>query len=103
MPDGRQIKKIRYALETQSESFLDIVDDRKFKQFFGGLKGETLKRAPLGYAPDHPMIEHLKRKHFFVSRSFKEEECLKADFAKKAADAYLKMMPFTRWLRDVSR
>ena len=103
MPDSRQLKRIRYSIETKSDSFLSIVENRAFKKRFGALQGETLKRAPAGYSPDHPMIEHLKRKHFFVGQSFPDTACTKPGFAKEVVEAYVRIMPLARWLRDASR
>jgi uncharacterized protein (DUF2461 family) len=32
----------------------------------GGLRGDALQRPPRGYDPEHPHIEDLKRKSFYV-------------------------------------
>ncbi|MEK7356369.1 MAG: DUF2461 domain-containing protein [Bdellovibrionota bacterium] len=103
MPDSRQLKRIRYAIEQKSESFLAIVEDPQFKRFFGKLQGETLKRAPAGYSPEHPMIEYLKRKGFFVGKSFDESLIHSSKAVPKLVDAYTRIVPLTRWLRDNSR
>jgi uncharacterized protein (TIGR02453 family) len=103
MPDARQLKKIRYAIEQKSESFLAIVEDPSFKKFFGPLQGETLKRAPKGYAPDHELIDYLKRKGFFVGKSFDEKIAHGPKMVSALVDAYARIVPLTRWLRDNSR
>lgn len=103
MPDSRQLKRIRYAIEQKPESFLAIVEDRSFKKFFGSLQGETLKRAPKGYQPDDPMIEYLKRKGFFVGKSFDEKIALSPKIVPTLVEAYARIVPLTRWLRDNSR
>jgi uncharacterized protein (DUF2461 family) len=55
------------------EEFLEIIDDPRFKKRFGGLMGEKLVKAPLGYPKDHPMIEHLRHKQFFVGVELEEK------------------------------
>ena len=67
MPDGAQLKKIRGAIASRHAEFLAIVEDRGFRKRFGDLQGDRLSRAPLGYTPEHPMIEWLKWKQYFVA------------------------------------
>jgi uncharacterized protein (TIGR02453 family) len=102
MPNPKQLTRIRYAIEQKSDQFLDLIENRSFKREFGGLQGDTLKRAPKGYLPDHPMIEHLKRKQFFVGRQLAVKDCMSPSFVKKVEDSYAKMLPLARWLRDNS-
>lgn len=103
MPDARQLKKLRYAIEQKSESFLAVVEDRKLRKYFGKLQGESLKRAPLGYALDHPMIDYLKMKGFFVGKSFGEDLAYGRKLVPTLIDAYARIVPLARWLRDNSR
>jgi len=44
----------------EPEGWLAVVEAPRFRKVFGGIDGEKLSRAPLGYPADHPMIEHLK-------------------------------------------
>jgi putative ABC transport system substrate-binding protein len=78
LPTGDQLKKIRKAIVDDPEPFLSIVNSRQFRKAFGGIEGEKLQRAPLGYAPDHPLIEHLKHKQFYVGVESGPEPALKA-------------------------
>ncbi|MES2962716.1 MAG: DUF2461 domain-containing protein [Bdellovibrionota bacterium] len=103
MPDSRQLKRLRYAIEQKTESFVAIVERPSFKKFFGPLQGETLKRAPVGYSPEHPQIEYLKRKGFFVGKSFDGEISKSSKMVPTLVDAYTRIVPLTRWLRDNSR
>jgi len=62
-PDTPTLKMIRDAL---------VADPRRWKKAVGGqaftrdfkVSGESLKRPPKGYDPDHPLIEVLKMKDF---------------------------------------
>jgi len=103
MPDSRQLKRIRYGIDQKSESFLDIVESPSFKKYFGELRGDTLKRPPQGYPADHPEIEYLKRKGFFVAKTFDEKLAMSPKLVPAVVDAYTRMVPLTRWLRDNSR
>src|SRR5262245_41179748 len=41
--------------------------------------GESLKRAPKGFDPDHPLIEDIKRKNFALSFPLKQRDILGVD------------------------
>ena len=62
-PDGETLKSIRAFLVENSARWKRIKSGKKFNSVFE-LGGDSLKRAPKGYDPDHPMIEDLKRKDF---------------------------------------
>ena len=100
MPAGDQLKKIRRAIADRSDEFLEIVTDRSFAKMFGGLEGETLVRVPAGYGQDHPMAKYLKHKHFFVGRSWPEDQCLKARFVDDVASTFEKATPLVKFLNQ---
>jgi uncharacterized protein (TIGR02453 family) len=100
MPDGNQLKSIRRAITDRSEEFLSIVGSKSFKKRFGELKGEKLQRSPLGYSPDHPMIEWLKFKQFFGSVSWDEKECYSPKLIDKVIEAYEDLLPLIRFLNN---
>ncbi len=102
MPTAPQIKKIRTAIAgPRSKEFLAIVEDKTFKKQFGGLQGEKLQRAPLGYPVDHPMIEWLKHKQFFTGVEWQEEECLSPKFLEKVAKPYKDLHPLIEFMNEV--
>ena len=99
MPSGDQLKAIRKMMVEKPDEYLAIVDDKRFKREFDGIEGEKLAKAPLGYPKDHPMIEHLKHKQFFVGKEYDDESmCLKKDFINRVVQAFADTMPLVRWL-----
>ncbi|MDG0814859.1 DUF2461 domain-containing protein [Bdellovibrio svalbardensis] len=98
MPNSQQLRKIREAIVQHSDSFLEIIEDRNFKKHFGDISGERLKTNPRGISPDHEMIDYLRLKQFFVSKTFDDSIALKKDFPKKVAKEFELMMPLLRWL-----
>ena len=62
------------------------------------LGGESLKRPPRGYPPDHPLIEDLKRKDFIARSPLDEEQIIKADFHKLVARRFKQADSFMRYL-----
>ncbi len=100
MPTSPHLNAIRKKIAHEPERFLSIIEDKTFKKFFKGIDGETLKTHPKGYDPTHPMIEHLKHKQFFVSRSFEEEEIHSPLFAKHVAETFRATIPLGNFLNE---
>jgi uncharacterized protein (TIGR02453 family) len=103
MPTGQQIKSIRHAIVTHPEEFLSVVENKRFKKEFGGIEGEKLQKAPLGFPKDHPMIEHLRHKQFYVGKVYDDPACLKPKFADTIATVFRDAMPLVRWLARAAR
>lgn len=98
MPSGPQLKLIRAAIAGKPEEYREIVEEKQFRRVFGKVLGERLSRAPLGYLPDHPMIEHLRLKQFFVGKVLEDGACRSARFADTVASVLTASLPFVRWL-----
>jgi uncharacterized protein (TIGR02453 family) len=98
MPTSGQLKAIRSSISGRPKDFLEVIENRRFRREFGGIQGETLSRAPLGYAPDHPMIIHLRYKQFFVGKELEDRACLSPHFVKTVAQVFTDTMPLVRWL-----
>lgn len=87
MPDADKLSKIRQEIDYNTEAFLKILNDKKFKKLFPLLDDfDKLKTAPKGYPKDHPHIDLLKNKSFVVSHRFTDQEVLDKKFPKKAAE-----------------
>jgi uncharacterized protein (TIGR02453 family) len=99
MPTGDQLKAIRKAMVEKPGDYLAVVENRRFKKEFGGVQGENLAKAPLGYPKDHPMIDHLKHKQFFVGKEYDGVSiCLKPKFLNLVVQVLTDTMPLVRWL-----
>jgi uncharacterized protein (TIGR02453 family) len=62
-PDRESLTMIRDAIVGDPQEWRAVVEDPGFAPAFAPM-GDVLKRAPQGYDPKHPFIEHLKRKNF---------------------------------------
>ena len=99
MPGGDQLKAIRKSIAEHPYEYLSVVHNKRFRREFSGLQGENLAKAPLGYPKDHPMIEHLKHKQFFVGKDHDDESmCLKPKFLDYVVQVFDDTMPLVRWL-----
>ncbi|ELR70741.1 hypothetical protein C900_03514 [Fulvivirga imtechensis AK7] len=73
-PDSEKLAKIRQEIDYNAAELKKIVDKKSFKALFGAVQGDGLKRAPKGYAEDHPNIELLKLKSFIVIHKLSDKE-----------------------------
>ncbi len=62
-PEGEAVKQIRGAIFDDPAAWKRSARGKRFRERFE-LQGESLKRAPKGFDPDHPLLEDLKRKDF---------------------------------------
>ena len=100
MPDGHQLKLIRGAIAERQHDFQSIVTAKVFIKKFGSLEGDKLQRAPLGYKPDHPMIELLKHKSFYTGVEWKEKKCFSEMFLDNIVGIYKDLVPLIRFLNE---
>ncbi|HTY57914.1 MAG TPA: DUF2461 domain-containing protein [Bacteroidota bacterium] len=98
MPTGEQLKAIRRSIADSPDEYLAVVRSPRFRKKLGGIQGEMLSRAPLGYRPDHPMIEHLRHKQFFAGVELDERACTAPRFLETVAVVFTDTMPLVRWL-----
>lgn len=66
MPPAPVLFKIRTAIAEKPDAWQKILSNKTFKTRFGGISGDRLSRPPRGFDKQHPMIEDIKRKSFFV-------------------------------------
>ena len=103
MPGGEALKSIRRSIADHPDDYLAVVRSPRFRKRFGGIQGEVLSRAPLGYPADHPMIGHLRHKQFFVGVELEEKACYTARFLETVAGVFTDTMPLIRWLVRTAR
>ena len=66
MPPADILFKIRTAIAERPDEWQTILNNKTFRTRFGGISGDQLSRPPRGFAKDHPMLDDIKRKSFFV-------------------------------------
>lgn len=98
-PDSATLGKIREAIVENEVKWKKIFSDQEFNSVFK-LGGETLKKAPKGFDPDHLLIEDLKRKDFFVHTQFTEADACQDNFINKYAESCKLTTPFMKFLTE---
>lgn len=94
-PDAPTLLQIREAIVGKPKDWTRARD--AFAKRFE-LAGESLKKAPKGFDPDHPLIDDLKRKDFIGSAPLGEADVLAADFPKHFIESCRAGAPLVKWM-----
>ena len=96
-PDSAAVTRIRERIVADAPAWRDALEAPGFAGEFA-LGGDSLKRPPRGFDPDHPNIEDLKRKDHIAAVSFTEEETTAPGFIDEFADACRTASPYAEFL-----
>jgi uncharacterized protein (TIGR02453 family) len=83
-PDNTTLRKIRDAVVNDPGRFKRSIGGKKFKERFV-VTGESLKRPPVGYDPEHPLIDYLKLKDFTALARLNQKDVTSAGFIARFA------------------
>lgn len=100
MPEKDDLLRIRQAIAYEDE-LEQILSDGNLKKHFGELLGDGLKTAPKGFDKEHPRMEWIKKKQFYFSKQYSDEEILSENFAKDMAKKYQFLLPFFKYMTEV--
>jgi uncharacterized protein (TIGR02453 family) len=96
-PNTETVTKIRTKIATHPDQWLNIIQEKKFKKTFT-MGGDSLKRPPKGFDPDHPLIEDLKRKDYLASIVLNEKIVGEPDFLDYYVELCKTAAPFMEFL-----
>ncbi len=96
-PDMKSLTRIRDAIVANPAGWRRLTSDGEFRRRWQ-LAGDSLKRAPKGFDPDHPLIGDLRRKDFVTVTSFTEAAACAPDFMDQLAQAYRTTGPVVEFL-----
>ena len=102
-PDTKSAARVRQAMLDRPKDWLAATRAKPFTSRCELGEGDPLRRPPRGVAPDHPLVEDLKRRSFIATAHFSETEACRADFLDEAIDAWRRMAPLTRFLCKAMR
>lgn len=100
-PSKEDLLRIRQEFAADANAFWKIINDEKFLQYFGGLKGEQLKTVPKGFPKDHEAIDLLRYKQFMIRHNFTDAEVDSPDFINKVVETFQAMRPFLDYMSVV--
>jgi len=68
---------------------------------FGEMMGDQVKTSPKGFSKDHPAIDLLRYKSFYVFKSFSDKEVLSDSFFDEMIKTWKVIRPFFDLMSDV--
>jgi uncharacterized protein (TIGR02453 family) len=99
MPEPPALANIRDAIVKSPAKWKGVVADRTLVKTFGAISSEdTLTRPPRGYNPDHPFIEDIKKKSFFVGRDFPRQTAQSPKLLDEVAETFRAATPLMKFL-----
>jgi len=98
-PDSAALARIRERIVDDPAAWGAAVEDPGFVEEFD-LEGESLKRPPKGFDPEHPLIEDLKRKDHVATCMLDEDEVTAPGFIDVFADACRTSSPYIEFLTN---
>jgi uncharacterized protein (DUF2461 family) len=75
-----------------------ITNQRSFRKMLGNLQGERLIRLPSGFAADHPAIDVLRQKQFYVVKTEPAELAEGPKLFPRLLTLFSAMIPLVRFL-----
>lgn len=97
-PESEALKNVRYEIYNYPNEFLRILNEKKFREIFGEMNGEKLKRPPKDFPNDFDHIDLLKFKSFIVGRQLRDDVLLGESFLPDLLIIFKTLKPFIRFL-----
>ncbi len=96
-PEPPTLERIRQAIVDDPGGYRKAIGAARFKKRFK-LEGDSLKRPPRSYDPDHPLIEELKRKDFVGACPIDEKDVVRPGFDRRLAEVLRDGAGYVRYL-----
>ena len=92
-PDSASLRKIRESIVENPKAWTKATESVKEI-----LHGDSLKRAPKGFDPEHPLIEDLRRKDHVAMISLQPKDILKKNFLDTYVGHCQRFAPYVKFL-----
>jgi len=102
LPPAPRLKAIREHVVNDATGFAKVLKNKHLRATYGDLLDEDkLQRPPKGFDPDHPLVEYLKLKSFFVWTEVDLELNAPEKLVPRLADGFEDAFALVSWLRGV--
>ena len=101
-PEPHDLLRIRKEFELDSGPIRQILNESSFKAAFGGFNQDYLvKTSPKGFDRDHPDIDLIRLKSFFVVHTYSDEEVLDPGFGEILLGHFRLLRPYFDYMSEV--
>jgi uncharacterized protein (TIGR02453 family) len=102
LPPPSRLRAIREQVVNDATGFAKVLKNRQLRQTYGDLLDEDkLQRPPKGFDADHPHIEYLKLKSFFVWTEARLQLNAPEQLVPQLARGFKDAFALVTWLRGV--
>jgi uncharacterized protein (TIGR02453 family) len=98
-PTPEALAKIRQEIDYNPDGLNKILQSQDFKNTFGSIQGDQLKTAPKGYPKDHPNIDLLRFKSYYVIHQFEDGIVNDGSFYTSLIENYKKASAINGYLK----
>lgn len=96
-PDSPSTRQVRERIVSDPQGWKRAISGKRFREGWK-LEGDSLKRPPRDFDPEHAMIEDLKRKDFIAVTRLTQKDVLAADFPRQFVELCRQGSPLVRYL-----
>ncbi|MGB7182774.1 MAG: DUF2461 domain-containing protein [Burkholderiaceae bacterium] len=97
-PDNSTLHKVRTLIDEYPDEWKKLKRSLINKRTGFELHGESLKKAPQGFAPEHPLIDDLKRKHYIAVKQIDSAVVLGEAAPENTIALFNKAAPLVRFI-----
>jgi len=98
-PPSPALAKIRARIDTHGDKWTAAINNKEFVASYGQMRpGNPLILPPKGYDPNHPLIDDLKRRSFFMMAKGTRAQTTRADFPEHVASVFSDAAPVMEFL-----
>lgn len=97
-PGQPELHAIRRAIARDPRKLKKVLQNTRFREYFGELHGERLSRAPKGFPADHPALDLLRFKQFLAHRAIPLNVALTPELTRRTLEIFRALMPLIRYL-----
>jgi uncharacterized protein (TIGR02453 family) len=96
-PQPETVRRVREFLVGNPAAWIKATRSKAFRSRFE-LGGESLSRVPRGFAPEHPLIDDIKRKDFTAWATFDEDTACGPRLREHVAQRFRGLAPMVDYL-----
>ena len=101
-PNPTDLLRIRKEFELDAVEINDILSAKNFKKVFpNGIQGEGVKTAPKGFDKNNEAIVLIRKKQFYVMKSFTDAEMTSKNFVDQVVEVFVALRPFFDYMSEV--
>jgi uncharacterized protein (TIGR02453 family) len=100
-PSPARLAALRRTIVGDRQTVHRLLADPAFRDRFGSLHGDSLKRMPQGYDPADPDADLLKLKDAVFSRRLSDSEAFAADLPDRLTEDFAVSVPVLRFLAEL--